>query len=211
MEQEKGPGQAIVYARSATCGGQKFPVHWGGDNSATYVSMAETLRGGLSLGLSGFGFWSHDIGGFFGTPTPDLYKRWIAFGLLSSHSRLHSDSDLRVPWNFDDGSADVLRFFKNLKARLKPYLMDMMQEALDHGWPMLRAMVLEFPNDPTCRHLDLQYMLGSALLVAPVFNPHGEVTQGAGWRTEQHSYLSLPVWCHIEHSQRWDCLNGYLP
>src|SRR5205814_279308 len=97
-----GQGDEVLYARSATVGGQQFPVHWGGDNSATFESMAETLRGGLSLAASGFGFWSHDIGGFEGRPDPAVFKRWIPFGLLSSHSRLHGNHSYRVPWLFDD-------------------------------------------------------------------------------------------------------------
>ena len=112
LTQEKGEGEAVLFARSATAGGQQFPVHWGGDNSSSYVSMAETLRGGLSLGLSGFGYWSHDISGFNDTAPPDLYKRWVAFGLLSSHSRLHGASSARMPWLFDEESIDVLRFFQ---------------------------------------------------------------------------------------------------
>ena len=111
-----------VFARSATAGGQQFPVHWGGDCTATFESMAESLRGGLSLGLSGFGFWSHDIGGFEQTAPADVYKRWCAFGLLSSHSRLHGSSSYRVPWLFDEEAVDVLRFFTKLKCRLMPYL-----------------------------------------------------------------------------------------
>ena len=111
-----------VFARSATAGGQQFPVHWGGDCESTYESMAESLRGGLSLGLSGFGFWSHDIGGFEGTPSPALFKRWVAFGLLSSHSRLHGSPSYRVPWLFDEEAVDVLRLFTRLKLRLMPYL-----------------------------------------------------------------------------------------
>jgi alpha-D-xyloside xylohydrolase len=225
LQETKGEGEAVVFARSATCGSQKFPVHWGGDNSSTYPSMAETLRGGLSLGLSGFGFWSHDISGFNDTATPDLYKRWVAFGLLSSHSRLHGSSSARMPWLFDDEAVDVLRFFVRLKKRLMPYLLDMAQEAHLRGVPMLRAMLLEFPDDLTCRYLDLQYMLGSALLVAPVFNEQGkvnyylpagewgnlltgEIAQGAGWRSETHSYLSLPLWVHVERGGKWECLKG---
>ncbi|MCB0214311.1 MAG: alpha-xylosidase, partial [Anaerolineae bacterium] len=98
LEEELGVGEAVVFARSATTGGQQFPVHWGGDNTATFESMAESLRGGLSLCLSGFGFWSHDIGGFEQTAPPEVYKRWCAFGLLSSHSRLHGSQSYRVPW-----------------------------------------------------------------------------------------------------------------
>lgn len=226
LQQVKGEGQAVVFARSATTGNQKFPVHWGGDNSSNYPSMAETLRGGLSLGLSGFGFWSHDISGFNDTAAPDLYKRWVAFGLLSSHSRLHGSASARMPWLFDDEAVDVLRFFNRLKHHLMPYLLDAAQEAHTQGYPMMRAMVLEFPNDPTCRHLDMQYMLGSALLVVPIFNPNGDATyylpeggwrnlltgelvQGPGWRTDKHSYFSLPLWVHTERGAVWDCLNGF--
>ena len=101
-------------------GSQQFPVHWGGDCTANYPSMAESLRGGLSLCTSGFGFWSHDIGGFEKTATADLYKRWVAFGLLSTHSRLHGSESYRVPWLFDDEASEVLSFFTKLKHRLMP-------------------------------------------------------------------------------------------
>ncbi|MGB8829997.1 MAG: alpha-xylosidase, partial [Dehalococcoidales bacterium] len=113
LQRERGANEAAVFARSATVGGQQFPVHWGGDSTATYVSMAETLRGGLSLAMGGFGFWSHDISGFEKTATPDLFKRWVAFGLLSSHSRLHGNESYRVPWLFDEEAVDVTRFFTN--------------------------------------------------------------------------------------------------
>lgn len=226
LREVKGEGEAVVFARSATCGNQKFPVHWGGDNSSTYASMAESLRGGLSLGLCGFGFWSHDISGFNGTATPDLYKRWAAFGLLSSHSRLHGNDSPRLPWLFDDESVDVLRFFTRLKTHLRPYLLEAAREAHTHGWPMMRAMLLEFPDDPACQTLDMQYMLGPALLVAPVFRPDGqavyylpkgewrhllsgETASGPCWRREKYDYFGLPLWVHRERGRRWDCLKEF--
>ena len=210
LRQERGEGKAVVFARSATVGGQKYPVHWGGDCSATYESMAESLRGGLSLGLSGFGFWSHDISGFEKTATPDLYRRWSAFGLLSSHSRLHGNESYRVPWLFGDESTEVLRFFVQLKCRLMPYLFAAAAEAARDGTPMMRAMILEFFADPACAFLDRQYMLGPSLLVAPIFGDDGRVTyylppgrwtsllggapvEGGSWRTETHGYMSLPT------------------
>jgi alpha-D-xyloside xylohydrolase len=176
LEETRGKGEAVVFARSATVGGQRFPVHWGGDCAATYESMAETLRGGLSLGLAGFGFWSHDISGFEQTATPDLFKRWTAFGLLSSHSRLHGNHSYRVPWHFDDEASIVLRFFTELKCSLLPYLYAAALQANREGIPLLRAMMLEFPEDPACAGLDRQYMLGNALLVAPVFSDDGVVS-----------------------------------
>ncbi len=210
LREVRGEGKALVFARSATVGGQKFPVHWGGDCSATYESMAESLRGGLSLGLSGFGFWSHDISGFEKTATPDLYRRWAAFGLLSSHSRLHGNESYRVPWLFGDESTDVLRFFVQLKCRLMPYLFAAAAEASRDGIPMMRAMILEFAEDPACAPLDRQYMLGPSLLVAPIFRDDGTVSyylptgrwtslisgtvvDGGAWRTESHGYMSLPL------------------
>lgn len=210
LEEKLGKGNATVFARSATTGGQQFPVHWGGDSTATFESMAESLRGGLSLSLCGFGFWSHDMGGFEQTAPPAVYKRWCAFGLLSSHSRLHGSQSYRVPWLFDEESVDVLRFFVRLKCRLMPYLYTAAVEAHTAGIPVMRPMLLEFPDDPASDTLDRQYLLGPSLLVAPVLSfdgvvdyyapagrwTHlltGEVVEGGRWRREQHGYLSLPL------------------
>lgn len=216
LQEYFGEGQAVVFARSATAGGQQFPVHWGGDSTATFESMAETLRGGLSLALSGFSFWSHDIGGFEQTASADVYKRWCAFGLLSSHSRLHGSGSYRVPWLFEEKPGDpedavsVLRFFTRLKMTLMPYLYGASVEGTRRGTPVMRPMMLEFPDDPGCDMLDRQYMLGGSLLVAPVFSPDGtvdyylpqgrwtnfftgQVIEGGRWVREKHGYLSLPL------------------
>jgi alpha-D-xyloside xylohydrolase len=210
LEDKRGKGEAVLFARSATAGSQQFPVHWGGDCTATFESMAESLRGGLSLCLSGFGFWSHDIGGFDLTASADVYKRWCAFGLLSSHSRLHGNSSYRVPWLFDEEAVDVLRFFTRLKCRLMPYLFGAACQAHETGAPVMRAMMLEFPDDPACDTLDRQYMLGDSLLVSPVFASDGvvdtylpegrwtnfmtgQVVEGGRWVRETHGYLSLPL------------------
>jgi alpha-D-xyloside xylohydrolase len=210
LERTRGKGEACVFARSATATCQQFPVHWGGDCYGNYESMAETLRGGLSLGLSGFGFWSHDIGGFESKASASVYKRWIAFGLLSSHSRLHGSTSYRVPWLYDEEACDVLRQFTHLKCRLMPYLMATAVQAREANQPVLRAMLLEFPDDPTCRTLDRQYMLGDALLVAPVFHdsraeyylPHGtwthlltgESREGGRWFFDELDFFAVPLW-----------------
>ncbi|WP_317229507.1 alpha-xylosidase [Clavibacter sp. MX14-G9D] len=211
LEEHRGEGDAVLFARSATTGGQRMPVHWGGDNSSSFESMAETLRGGLSLAFSGFGFWSHDIGGFEGTPDPEVFKRWVAFGMMSSHSRLHGSTSYRVPWAFDEEAVDVTRAFSRLKLSLMPYLHQVGIEAHETGVPFMRPMQLEFPGDPAVAHLDRQYMLGPDLLVAPVFRADGEVEYhlpagtwtnlltgevrtGGGWHREVHDVMSLPVW-----------------
>ena len=210
LERERGTGEAVLFARSATVGGQQFPAHWGGDCSASYVSMAETLRGGLSLSLGGFGFWSHDISGFESTAPADIYKRWCQFGLLSSHSRLHGSSSYRVPWMFDEEACDILREFVNLKCCLMPYLYGQAVRSHKEGRPVLRPMFLDFPEDRACDTLDRQYMFGDSLLVAPIFKENGEVqyylpegtwynlitgaeVTGGKWQKETHDYHSLPL------------------
>lgn len=210
LERKKGKGEAVLFARSATAGGQKFPVHWGGDCWSTYEAMAESLRGGLSLTMSGFGYWSHDIGGFESTSTADVYKRWAAFGLLSSHSRLHGSHSYRVPWAYDEGAVDVVRFFTKLKIQLLPYIYSTAVQTSHTGVPVMRSMVLEYQDDPACAYLDRQYMLGDSLLAAPVFNAEGmaeyylpagrwtnyltgEEVTGGRWCREHHGYLSMPL------------------
>lgn len=210
LERKRGKGEAVLFARSATVGGQKFPVHWGGDCNSNYPSMEESLRGGLSLLMSGFGFWAHDIGGFEQTSTADVYKRWVAFGLLSSHSRLHGSSSYRVPWLYDEEAVDVVRRFTRLKASLMPYLYKTAVETSRTGIPTMRSMVLEFTEDRNCWYLDKQYMLGDALLVAPIFNEEnkgifylpagvwtdfftGEEMSGGAWVEREYDYLHLPL------------------
>ena len=180
LESVVGKNKPVLFARSATVGGQKFPVHWGGDCSAEYTSIAETLRGGLSLCSSGFGFFSHDIGGFEQTATADVYKRWCAFGLLSTHSRLHGSTSYRVPWAYEEDTPDnpenacaVLRFFVKLKGRLMPYLFAQAVKTHETGIPMMRPMVMSFPDDPAVPTLDRQYLLGDDLVCAPVMNAEG--------------------------------------
>ncbi|MFW2512485.1 alpha-xylosidase [Demequina sp. SO4-13] len=224
--EERGQGEAVLFSRSATAGGQTMPVHWGGDNSSTYVSMAETLRGGLSLASSGFGYWSHDIGGFEGTPDPGVFKRWLAFGLLSSHSRLHGSTSYRVPWAFDDEAVAVTKRFAELKNTLMPYLYTAGADAAASGVSVARPMFFEFPEDPAVGYLDRQYMLGEDLLIAPVMSADGVVdfylpagtwtslltgerVEGGRWVRETHGFDTLPVYVRpgavIPRGARSDC------
>jgi alpha-D-xyloside xylohydrolase len=150
--------------------------------------------------MSGFGFWSHDIGGFEGRPDPAVFKRWIPFGLLCTHSRLHGSDSYRVPWLFDEESVEVLRRFTRLKARLMPYIYDQAVAAAHTGMPVLRPMAAEFPDDPACTHLDRQYMFGDRLLVAPVFTASGEtsyyIPTGTWTHLQTGATVRGPVWVH---------------
>lgn len=217
LEENKGKNKAILFARSATVGGQKFPVHWGGDCTADYPSMAESLRGGISLCMSGFGFWSHDISGFANTAPHHLFKRWVAFGLLSTHSRLHGDTSYRVPWLFNkegetngEEACAVTKRFAELKCSLMPYIFSKAVEANKTGVPVMRAMALEFEKDKNALPLETQYMLGESILVSPVFTESGDVDYylpegnwthllsnethvGGKWYSENYDFFSLPL------------------
>lgn len=210
LVERRGEKEAVLFARSATVGGQQFPVHWGGDCTSDYPSMAESLRAGLSFGMSGFGYWSHDIGGFETGCTPDIYKRWTQFGLLSSHSRYHGSWEYKVPWLYGEEAVDVSRKFTKLKLSLMPYLMKESVYTHTTGIPMMRSMVLEFPEDLATHTLDRQYMLGEDLLVAPVFNEAGivdfyvpagkwtnlltnEVHEGSQFHQAKYDYFNLPL------------------
>jgi alpha-D-xyloside xylohydrolase len=219
MTSISGKSNSLLFARSTSVGGQKYPVHWGGDCESTYEAMAESLRGGLSLGLAGYIFWASDIGGFEGTPPPALYKRWVQFGLLSSHSRLHGSSSFRVPWIYGEDCSDVLRDCVKRKISLTPYLLAEALNGHRSGTPLMRPMFVEFPEDLNTYPLDTQYMFGSNLLVAPVFSDEGTVTfyvprtpneeegrkqwiswfdhgkkyEGGRWYTETHGFDTLPI------------------
>lgn len=210
LKEKYGDRGACVFSRSSTVGTQQFPINWGGDNRSSYVSMAETLRGALSFCQSGFGFAAHDMSGFTGTATPDLYNRWAAFGMLSTHSRLHGMTSFRMPWCFDEECCDVLAYFAKLKCSLMPYLFEGAMNVHLHGQPEMRAMMLDFPNETQCLYLDKQYMLGERLLVAPIFNEEGivefyvpqgvwtdyltgEIFEGGKFYTRKYDYYHLPL------------------
>ena len=172
-------GRGLVWARSAFVGSQKYPVHWLGDPACTYPSMAACLRAGLSLGMSGFPFWSHDIGGFGtrekGKPTPDLYIRWAQFGLFSPLSRIHG-IERREPWYFGKKALEIFRTYAKLRYKLLPYIYSYAFIASKTGLPIVRPLVLEYQDDPNTYGKDLEYLFGEELLVAPIFDETGERT-----------------------------------
>jgi alpha-D-xyloside xylohydrolase len=175
--EEKGRG--LVWARSGTAGSQRYPVCWSGDPAADWDSLAATVRGGLSAGMSGLALWSHDIGGYRGTPDPELYVRWAQFGLFSSHSRMHGDSP-REPWLFGDEALTIIRKFAGLRYRLFPYIRSAALEAGRTGLPVLRALPLACPDDPNVAAWEHEYMFGPSFLAAPVIRPLAELQRRGG-------------------------------
>ncbi|CAK5279557.1 unnamed protein product [Mycena citricolor] len=193
IEERLGKNEAVLFARSAATGGQRYPVHWGGDCESTFEAMAEAMRGALSLTSSGFAYASHDIGGFEGHPDPQIYQRWVAFGLFSSHSRLHGSGSYRVPWVYGEEAAVSMAKVLDAKHRLMPYLYNLAIQSHTTGHPLQRAMFIEFPQDRNTHTLDRQYMLGPSLLVAPVFVDVNE---------EVEYYLPAGTWTSFWHPER---------
>ena len=160
-------GESIIWARSAWAGSQRYPLHWGGDAENTNSAMAAELRGGLSFGLSGFTYWSHDVGGFVERAPRDLYRRWLGFAVLTSHTRAHG-APPREPWEYDPDFVDIYRRTVDLKYSLMPYIIAQAKDSSAHGYPMLRTLFFEYPDDPTSWLIEDEYMFGSDLLVAPL-------------------------------------------
>ena len=158
----------IMWARAAWAGSQRYPLHWGGDAATTNTGLLGTLRAGLSFGLSGFSFWSHDMGGFVKSTPEDLYCRWIPFGFLTPHTRAHGAPPTE-PWLYDSKRVqDVFRKSAEMKYRLMPYVYAQAKECTEKGLPMLRALFVEFPDDPGAWKVDDEYLFGSQILVAPL-------------------------------------------
>lgn len=186
---KEASGESIVWARSGTAGSQRYPLHWGGDSQCSFEALASTLRGALSIGLSGIPFFSHDIGGFLGLPSNELYIRWSQLGLFSSHARCHGAGDTthREPWAFSKEACDIFRYYDKLRYSLMPYIYKEAEKCTKTGLPMMRALYLEYPGDRNVYHIDDEYMFGDSILVAPVLAPLS--------RTDvRNVYLPKGVW-----------------
>jgi len=165
--EQQYPGEGIIWARSAWAGSQRYALHWGGDAATTNTGMLGDLRGGLSFGLSGFSFWSHDMGGFVTASPEDIYRRWLPFGFLSSHTRAHGAPPTE-PWLISKGFTDAFRTCAEMKYKLMPYVYAQAKDCSDRGLPMVRALFVEFPHDQGAWYVEDEYMFGSQILVAPL-------------------------------------------
>jgi alpha-D-xyloside xylohydrolase len=187
-------GENIIWARSAWAGSQRYPVHWGGDAANSDTAMAATLRGGLSLGLSGFTFWSHDIGGFTSRTPEELYRRWLPFGMLTSHSRCHG-APPKEPWEYGTAFTDDFRRAVELKYRLMPYVYAQAKDSSQRGLPMLRALFVEFPEDPGAWQVEDEYLFGSDMLVAPLLEADAN---------DRNAYLPSGRWIDYQTGRVYD-------
>ena len=189
-------GEGIIWARSAWAGSQRYALHWGGDAATTNTGMLGDLRGGLSFGLSGFSFWSHDIGGFVTASPEEIYRRWLPFGFLSSHSRAHGAPPTE-PWLISRDFTDAFRACAEMKYKLMPYVYAQAKDCSNRGLPMVRALFIEFPGDPGAWNVEDEYMFGSQILVAPLLESG----------TERTCYLPKGKWIDYQTGKVYD--GGY--
>lgn len=196
--------EGVIWARSAWAGSQRYPLHWGGDaatNEIGSVGMLGDLRGGLSFGLSGFSFWSHDMGGFVTKSPDDLYRRWLPFGFLSSHTRAHGAPPTE-PWLISESFTKAFRQSAEMKYKLMPYVYAQAKDCSERGLPMVRALLVEFPDDPGAWFVEDEYMFGSQILVAPmletgksrtVYLPRGKWIDYQTGKVYEGGYQTIPT------------------
>lgn len=196
-----GKGQALIWARAGWAGSQRYPVHWSGDGIARYEDLACVLRSALSIGLSGFPFYSHDVGGFSGLPSPDLYARWIQLGAFSSHVRCHGQPP-REPWEYGEETEEIFRQYMDLRYSLLPYIYSEAHESVNTSMPMVRAMVLEYQDDPTACLIEDQYLFGRSILVAPILDESGirkvYLPEGTWIEYWNKTKLQGPCWVDVD-------------
>jgi alpha-D-xyloside xylohydrolase len=193
-------GENIIWARSAWAGSQRYPIHWGGDAAATDIGMAGELRGGLSFGISGFAFWSHDFGGFTQSTPENLYRRWTAFGVLSSHSRAHGTPP-KEAWEYGEDFLNYFRSAVEMKYKLMPYIYAQAKECTEKGLPMVRALFIEYPDDPGAWLIEDEYMFGADMLVAPLLksgNGRNVYLPAGSWIDYQTNKVYKGGWHFIE-------------
>lgn len=198
---EANSGEGVIWARSAWAGSQRYPLHWGGDAATTNTGMLGDLRGGISFGLSGFSFWSHDMGGFVTASPEDIYRRWLPFGFLSSHTRAHGVPPTE-PWLISESFTKAFRQSAEMKYKLMPYVYAQAKDCSERGLPMVRALLVEFPDDPGAWFVEDAYMFGSQILVAPllesgdsrvVYLPRGKWIDYQSGKVYEGGYQTIKV------------------
>lgn len=206
---KKVKGDNIIWARSAWSGSQRYPLHWGGDAASTNTGMLGTLHAGLSLGMSGFSFWSHDMGGFVTSTPEELYRRWLPMGFLTSHTRAHGAPPTE-PWLYNKEFTDYFRKCAEMKYSLMPYIVKESEECAANGWPMFRALQLEFPEDAGVWQIEDEYMFGKDFLVAPLLTQTKKrsvyLPAGQEWVNYQSGKTYAPGWHTLTPEGELDCI-----
>lgn len=206
---KKVKGDNIIWARSAWSGSQRYPLHWGGDAASTNTGMLGTLHAGLSLGMSGFSFWSHDMGGFVTSTPEELYRRWLPMGFLTSHTRAHGAPPTE-PWLYNREFTDYFRKCAEMKYSLMPYIVKEAEECAANGWPMFRALQVEFPEDPGVWQIEDEYMFGKDFLVAPLLTQAKKrnvyLPAGQEWVNYQSGKTYAPGWHSLTPEGELDCI-----
>ena len=187
----------FVLTRATYAGGQRYAAVWTGDNSATWQHLRISIREILNMGLSGLAFAGADIGGFAKSPTPDLYTRWLEAGIFYPLCRTHTNFGTaeQDPWSYGIRRENINRRSIDLRYRLLPYLYNAFYQSSQTGLPIMRALLLDYPDDPEAVAQQDEFLFGSDFLVAPV------VRDGArAWRV----YLPEGKWFNFWNDRFYD-------
>lgn len=219
MEQA-GQKNILNLLRCAWAGSQKYgALVWSGDIASSFSSMRNQLAAGLNMGLAGIPWWTTDIGGFHGGDPNDpafreLFVRWFQWGAFCPVMRLHGDREPRQPqvgttggascrsgaanevWSYGEQVYTICKHYMELRETLRDYTRRLMEQAHEKGWPVIRTLFFEFPQDPVAWEVEDEYLYGDRYLVAPVLEaglPTRRVYLPAGCR-----------WAELEGTGVWD-------
>ncbi|HTG58727.1 MAG TPA: glycoside hydrolase family 31 protein [Terriglobia bacterium] len=186
----------LVITRATYAGGQRYAAVWTGDNSSLWEHLRLSLPELMTMGLSGLTFAGADIGGFALSPSAELYTRWLEAGVFYPYCRTHTEKGSRnqEPWSFGNRMEEINRRAVELRYRLMPYLYDAFHEAAESGLPVMRALLLDYPDDPQAVGQNYEFLFGDDLLVAPVVKSD---------EREWDVYLPRGVWYDFWTDQRY--------
>lgn len=164
----------VVITRSAYPGIQRYAILWTGDNASLWEHLLMEIQMAQSLALVGVNFTGCDVGGFGGNSYGELLVRWTQFGVFLPFFRNHSAIGTRnqEPWVFGEEVEEIVRRYIELRYSLMPYIYSILRTATETGIPMVRPLLLEWPDNPQTYETDDEYLFGPALLVAPIYRPN---------------------------------------
>jgi alpha-glucosidase len=188
----------LVITRDTYAGGQRYAAVWTGDNSSTWEHLRISLPELMNMGISGLSLVGADIGGYAKSPSPDLYTRWLEAGVFYPYCRTHTEIGTRnqEPWSYGNRREDINRQSIQLRYRLLPYFYNVFHESAETGLPVMRALLLDYPDDAIAVGTEDEFLLGDDMLVAPVLKD-GEISRSV--------YLPKGEWFDFWSTR---CYNG---
>lgn len=195
--QENNEIRGLNQTREGYAGIQRYPFIFAGDWPSEWQYFLPVIRAGINIGLSGVGYWTHCMGGFEHVADPELYIRWVQFGMFSPVAMVFGmdHPSYKEPWNYGEEAFENFKKYDHLRYKLIPYIYSNAYSMYKTGSPLMKALVLEYQNDQNVYNIDDQYLFGEDLMICPV------VVKGAKTRTV---YLPEGTWFDYWTGERYD-------